>query len=32
MREGLVARKDSYVDWVAYSRQTGLEPVDPMSS
>jgi ketosteroid isomerase-like protein len=24
IRDGLVARKDSYLDWVAYSHQTGL--------
>lgn len=27
MRDGLVARKDSYLDWVAYSQQTGLPAV-----
>jgi len=31
MREGLVARKDSYLDWTAFSRQTGLDVMDPMS-
>jgi uncharacterized protein (TIGR02246 family) len=32
IRDGLVARKDSYLDWVAYSRQTGLDVVDPVSA
>jgi len=27
IRDGLIERKDSYLDWVAYSRQTGLEAV-----
>lgn len=27
MRDGLVARKDSYLDWVSYQRQTGIDPV-----
>jgi ketosteroid isomerase-like protein len=25
LRDGLVARKDSYVDWLTYARQVGLE-------
>jgi uncharacterized protein (TIGR02246 family) len=25
VRDGLVARKDSYVDWVTYQRQTGID-------
>jgi len=29
VRELLVARKDSYLDWAAFTRQTGLEPVQP---
>lgn len=31
MREGLVARKDTYLDWTANSRQTGLDPMEPAS-
>jgi len=27
MRDGLVARKDSYLDWLAYQRQVGVDPV-----
>ena len=27
MRDGLVSRKDSYLDWLAYQRQVGVEPV-----
>lgn len=27
MRDGLVARKDSYLDWLAYQRQVGIDPV-----
>ena len=26
MREGLVARKDSYLDWLAYQSQVGVNP------
>ena len=26
VRDGLVARKDSYLDWLAYQRQVGLDP------
>lgn len=26
MRNGLVARKDSYLDWLAYQRQVGFDP------
>ena len=25
----LVARKDSYIDWRAFTRQTGLDPAEP---
>jgi uncharacterized protein (TIGR02246 family) len=25
VRDGLVARKDSYIDWVTYQRQTGID-------
>ena len=28
MRDGLVSRKDSYVDWLAYQRQVGIDPVE----
>jgi hypothetical protein len=27
MRDGLVSRKDSYLDWLAYQRQVGIDPV-----
>jgi len=27
MRDGLVGRKDSYLDWLAYQRQVGIDPV-----
>ena len=27
MRDGLVSRKDSYLDWLAYQRQIGIDPV-----
>jgi ketosteroid isomerase-like protein len=27
MREGLVSRKDTYLDWLAYQRQVGVDPV-----
>jgi len=27
MREGLVGRKDTYLDWLAYQRQVGIDPV-----
>jgi ketosteroid isomerase-like protein len=27
MRDGLVARKDTYLDWLAYQRQVGIDPV-----
>ena len=27
MRDGLVGRKDTYLDWLAYQRQVGLDPV-----
>ena len=26
VRDGLVARKDSYLDWLAYQRQVGIDP------
>jgi steroid delta-isomerase-like uncharacterized protein len=26
MREGLVGRKDTYLDWLAYERQVGIDP------
>lgn len=29
VRDLLVARKDSYVDWVAFMRQTGIDPAHP---
>jgi hypothetical protein len=27
MHEGLVGRKDTYLDWLAYERQVGIDPV-----
>jgi ketosteroid isomerase-like protein len=27
MREGLVGRKDTYLDWLAYQRQVGVDPI-----
>ena len=27
MRDGLVSRKDTYLDWLAYERQVGIDPV-----
>jgi hypothetical protein len=27
MHEGLVGRKDTYLDWLAYQRQVGVDPV-----
>jgi hypothetical protein len=27
MRDGLVSRKDSYLDWLAYQRQVGIDPM-----
>ena len=27
MRDGLVGRKDTYLDWLAYERQVGVDPV-----
>jgi ketosteroid isomerase-like protein len=27
MRDGLVGRKDTYLDWLAYQRQVGADPV-----
>lgn len=27
MHDGLVGRKDSYLDWLAYERQLGVDPV-----
>jgi steroid delta-isomerase-like uncharacterized protein len=27
MRDGLVARKDTYLDWLAYERQVGIDPL-----
>ena len=27
MRDGLVGRKDRYLDWLAYQRQVGIDPV-----
>ena len=27
MRDGLVGRKDSYLDWLAYQRQVGIDPL-----
>jgi len=27
MRDGLVSRKDTYLDWLAYQRQVGIDPV-----
>ena len=29
VRDLLVARKDSYVDWMAFMRQTGIDPARP---
>jgi ketosteroid isomerase-like protein len=29
VRDLLVARKDSYLDWAAFIRQTGLDPAQP---
>jgi ketosteroid isomerase-like protein len=28
MRDGLVGRKDTYLDWLAYQRQVGVDPVE----
>jgi hypothetical protein len=28
MRGGLVGRKDTYLDWLAYQRQVGVDPVN----
>ena len=28
MRDGLVGRKDTYLDWLAYQRQVGTDPVE----
>jgi steroid delta-isomerase-like uncharacterized protein len=27
MRDGLVSRKDTYLDWLAYQRQVGIDPM-----
>ena len=27
MRDGLVARKDTYLDWLSYQRQVGIDPL-----
>jgi ketosteroid isomerase-like protein len=27
IRDGLVGRKDTYLDWLAYQRQVGIDPV-----
>jgi steroid delta-isomerase-like uncharacterized protein len=27
MRDGLVSRKDTYLDWLTYQRQVGIDPV-----
>jgi hypothetical protein len=27
MRDGLVSRKDTYLDWLAYHRQVGVDPL-----
>jgi steroid delta-isomerase-like uncharacterized protein len=27
MRDGLVARKDTYLDWLTYQRQVGIDPL-----
>ena len=27
MRDGLVGRKDTYLDWLAYQRQVGIDPL-----
>jgi hypothetical protein len=32
MREGLVGRKDTYLDWLAYQRQVGVDPVTTLKS
>jgi hypothetical protein len=32
VRDLLVARKDSYVDWVAFTRQTGIDPAQPQQA
>jgi len=32
VRDLRVARKDSYLDWVAFMRQTGLDPAQPPKS
>ena len=28
LRDGLIARKDSYVDWLTYARQVGLDTTE----
>ncbi len=32
VRDGLVSRKDSYMDWLAYQRQVGIDPVATFKS
>jgi hypothetical protein len=32
MREGLVGRKDTYLDWLGYQRQVGVDPVTTLKS
>jgi hypothetical protein len=32
MSEGLVGRKDTYLDWLAYQRQVGVDPVTTLKS
>lgn len=32
VRDLLVTRKDSYIDWLAFTRQTGLDPTQPVQT
>jgi hypothetical protein len=32
MSEGLVGRKDTYLDWLAYQRQVGVDPMTTLKS
>ena len=32
MHEGLVGRKDTYLDWLAYRRQVGVDPVATLNA
>ncbi len=32
MRDGLVGRKDTYLDWLSYQRQVGVDPVATLNA